>query len=106
MLTCADSAEGIPGVAVGRRRRRGSKGVATALRPTEHNLACWRCRFIPRRLNGLHGEKRPGSAAVYSAVMVEKIGGCLCQRHVAASILVTVRAISPHPGSPSGIHGL
>jgi transposase len=37
-----------------------SKRVAAELRTTEHNVARWRGRFVRRRLDGLHDEKRPG----------------------------------------------
>jgi transposase len=39
---------------------RESKAVAAELRTTEHNVARWRGRFVRRRLDGLHDEKRPG----------------------------------------------
>ena len=39
---------------------RENKAVAAELRTTEHNVARWRGRFVRRRLDGLHDEKRPG----------------------------------------------
>ena len=39
---------------------RESKKVAADLRTTEHNVARWRGRFVRKRLDGLHDEKRPG----------------------------------------------
>src|SRR5215472_10627613 len=37
---------------------RESKKVAADLRTTEHNVARWRGRFVRKRLDGLHDEKR------------------------------------------------
>src|SRR6202161_2678598 len=46
VLACAEGSE--------------NKAVAAELRTSEHNVARWRGRFIARRLDGLHDEKRPG----------------------------------------------
>ena len=39
---------------------RDNKAVAAELRTGEHKVARWRGRFVRKRLDGLHDEKRPG----------------------------------------------
>jgi transposase len=49
---------------------RDNKAVAAQLRTSEHNVARWRGRFIARRLDGLHDEKRPGRPP---SVLLDKV---------------------------------